>query len=61
MDNKKKGEDSKFDSPFLHSLYPDGNGPDSDLILGIENTLIKKNTNVLFEDIAGLKDAKRSL
>lgn len=42
-------------------MYPDGDGPDTDLILGIENFLVKKKVDVNFDDIAGLEDAKRAL
>ena len=56
-----KEDKRKYDSEFLYSLYPDGEGPDTDLILGIENFLMKKKVDVSFEDIAGLEDAKRAL
>lgn len=55
--DKKK----KYNSEYLYSLYPDGEGPDTDLILGLESYLIDKNTNIKFDDIAGLKDAKVAL
>lgn len=46
---------------YIYSLYPDGNGPDSDLINMIESTLISSNPGVNFNDIAGLNDAKEAL
>ena len=46
---------------YLYTLYPDGNGPDSDLINMIENNLILTNPGVSFDDIAGLRDAKEAL
>lgn len=38
--------------------YPDGHGPDSDLIKGIERDIINNNPNVKFNDIAGHERAK---
>lgn len=46
---------------YLYAVYPDGNGPDADLINMIENNLITTNPSVTFDDIAGLKDAKEAL
>jgi katanin p60 ATPase-containing subunit A1 len=46
---------------YIYSVYPDGNGPDADLINMIENNLITTNPNVTFDDIAGLQDAKEAL
>lgn len=45
----------------MYTLYPDGNGPDSDLINMIENNLILTNPSVSFDDIAGLQEAKSAL
>jgi katanin p60 ATPase-containing subunit A1 len=42
-------------------VYPNGTGPDSDLIQMLERDLIDKNPNVKFEDIAGLDDCKKCL
>jgi katanin p60 ATPase-containing subunit A1 len=46
---------------YLYSVYPDGNGPDADLINMIENNLITTNPSITFDDIAGLQDAKEAL
>lgn len=54
----KKGEEK---SGFLESVYPDGVGPDSDLILALERDMIDKNPNVSFDDIADLDEAKMLL
>ena len=45
---------NKDTSSFLHSVYPDGIGPDSDLIQMLERDVIDKNPNVSFDDIAEL-------
>lgn len=39
---------------YLESLYPNGVGPDSDLIQMLERDLVDKSPNVKFDDIAGL-------
>ena len=46
-DNKKEGK-SAF---FLHH-YPDGEGPDAELIEMVERDVMEQNPNVKFEDIA---------
>jgi len=38
----------------LYSVYPDGVGPDADLIMMLERDVIDKNPNVSFDDIADL-------
>lgn len=43
---------------FLKSCYPDGNGPDSNLIEMLEKEVISFNPDVTFEDIAELEKAK---
>ena len=48
-------------SRYLLKCYPDGNGPDADLIMMIENSVISQNPNISFDDIAGLEEAKDSL
>ena len=59
-DNKnKKGQNGKSD--FLLSRYPDGNGPDSDLIEMLEREVVDTNPNVSFDDIAELKKKKKAL
>lgn len=55
-----KGDDTKK-SKFLYHHYPDGVGPDSDLILLIEDYLMTQNPNITFDDIAGLDHAKEAL
>jgi katanin p60 ATPase-containing subunit A1 len=42
----------------LEFHYPDGVGPDVDLIQMLERDVIDKSPNVSFDDIAGLKDCK---
>ena len=53
----KNGENSEF----LLSVYPDGNGPDSDLIRMLERDVIERNPQVKFDDIADLNEAKKIL
>ena len=64
--NKKdgKGKDGKGDngkSAFLLSRYPDGNGPDAELIEMLEREVVDANPNVSFDDIAELNQAKKAL
>ena len=54
-----KGENGK--SAFLLSRYPDGNGPDSELIEMLEREVVDTNPNVSFDDIAELDQAKKAL
>ena len=49
------------DSEFMQSVYPDGQGPDADLIRMLERDVIDKNPQVSFDDIAELKEAKKIL
>lgn len=49
------------DSEFMKSVYPDGSGPDADLIKMLERDVIDKNPNVSFDDIAELAEAKKIL
>lgn len=49
----------KDKSEFLYHCYPDGKGPDEQLILMLEKEVIDKNPNIQFEDIAALDDAKQ--
>ena len=49
------------DSQFMLSVYPNGAGPDSDLIRMLERDVVEKNPNVNFEDIADLGEAKKLL
>ena len=57
--NNKKGQNRKSD--FLLSRYPDGNGPDSELIEMLEREVVDTNPNVSFNDIAELSQAKKAL
>ena len=62
-DKKKKNKetDDEEKKKFLYSIYPDGKGPDSELIQNIENYLMTTNPGVTFDDIAGLEKPKESL
>ena len=42
-------------------MYPDGIGPDADLINMLERDVVDKNPQVSFNDIAELTDAKKTL
>ena len=42
-------------------MYPDGIGPDTDLIRMIEKDMLVKNPNVEFDDIAELDETKKLL
>ena len=57
---KQSGPGEKKDS-FLYHCYPDGNGPDSDLIQMLEKDVIDRNPQVNFNDIAELDEAKKVL
>ena len=46
---------------FLYHCYPDGNGPDSELINMMEKDVVELNPCVKFEDIAELEKAKEIL
>lgn len=48
-------------SAFLYSCYPDGIGPDSELIERLEKEIVDRNPKVSFEDIADLDNAKKIL
>jgi katanin p60 ATPase-containing subunit A1 len=54
-------KDKKKADTFLEFCYPDGEGPDADLIKMLERDVVSKNPNVQFDDIAELEDAKRVL
>ena len=56
-DNKNDGNKSAF---LLH-CYPDGVGPDSELIEMLEREVVDSNPHVQFNDIAELKNAKGAL
>ena len=42
-------------------MYPNGEGPDADLIRMLERDVIDKNPQVSFDDIASLGEAKKIL
>jgi katanin p60 ATPase-containing subunit A1 len=42
-------------------MYPDGNGPDAELIEMLEREVVDTNPQVRFEDIAELDGAKKTL
>jgi katanin p60 ATPase-containing subunit A1 len=56
---KKTDPEGKY--KFLYHHYPDGNGPDSDLIRTLEDTVFTANPDVEFDSVAGLEDAKENL
>lgn len=58
---KEKEKDVSNKSSFLLHCYPDGTGPDSDLIEMLEKEVVDTNPNVKFEDIAELDNAKNTL
>jgi katanin p60 ATPase-containing subunit A1 len=53
---KKKTEEDK--KSFLKNCYPDGNGPDTDLINLLEREVVDLCPNITFDDIAELQKAK---
>jgi len=57
----ESGGGSKEESAFLLNMYPNGHGPDADLIRGLESTIFSRRTEVKFSDIAGLGDAIKLL
>lgn len=59
MVDEKGGKKDGAKSDFLTHCYPDGKGPDEQLILMLEKEVIDKNPNITFEDIAALDDAKQ--
>jgi katanin p60 ATPase-containing subunit A1 len=48
-------------SPFYQHYYPDGDGPDGNLIETLEGEVVDKNPSVSFDDIAELDSAKNIL
>ena len=57
----KKGNNTSGKSPFLLHHYPNGEGPDSDLIEMLEREVVDTNPRVSFNDIAELDGAKKTL
>jgi len=60
-DKKGKGERSKDPNSFLNFHYPDGVGPDTDLVKMLEKEVVDKAPNICFDDIAELERAKEIL
>ena len=58
-EDKKDPKEGK--SPFLLYQYPEGVGPDVELIEMVEREVLEKNPNTKFEDIAELEGAKNTL
>jgi len=46
---------------FLYHCYPNGDGPDADLIKMLERDVVNKRPNVTFDEIAELNVAKQAL
>ena len=59
--SSKNPQSSQSKSAFLLSHYPDGNGPDAELIEMLEREVVDINPNVKFDDIAELDKAKKTL
>ena len=60
--NNDKQPDPKIGkSAFYLHHYPEGEGPDGELIEMVEREVMEKNPNVKFEDIAELEGAKNTL
>lgn len=45
----------------MHHCYPDGKGPDANLITMLERDILSTNPNVKFDEIAELDEAKSLL
>ena len=59
--NNDKKDPKSGKSPFYFHHYPEGEGPDGELIEMVEREVMEKNPNVKFEDIAELEGAKNTL
>ena len=60
-DKGKKDDPKSGKSAFYLHYYPEGEGPDGELIEMVEREVMEKNPNVKFEDIAELEGAKNTL
>ena len=60
-ENQLKPESKKSPKSYLKYLYPNGNGPDSELIEYIDSEIVDTYNPVKFDDIAGLEEAKKTL
>ena len=58
---KKGSDNASGKSAFLLHHYPNGEGPDSDLIEMLEREVVDTNPRVSFNDIAELDGAKKTL
>ena len=56
---KGAGKNRADDSEFLKQVYPDGDGPDANLIKMLEREVIDRQLDVTFDDIAALDEAKK--
>jgi katanin p60 ATPase-containing subunit A1 len=54
-------KEKKEAKTYAEHVYPDGIGPDTDLINMIEKDLLVKNPCVSFDDIAELDETKKLL
>jgi len=54
----KKSDSNNEKKTFLNDRYPNGNGPDTNLIEMLEREVLDKSPNIQFEDIADLENAK---
>ena len=59
--NDKQPDPKNGKSAFYLHHYPEGEGPDGELIEMVEREVMEKNPNVKFEDIAELEGAKNTL
>ena len=57
----KLQQSNAHDLSFLYHKYPDGVGPEAEMISMLERDSVDKNPNVNFDDIAGLVECKRML
>lgn len=58
---KQNAAGPKDENSFLYHVYPDGVGPDTDLITTLERDVVEKNPQVSFDDIAELDEPKKIL
>ena len=51
-------KEDKEKNAYLYNMYPDGNGPDAELINGLQRDILESDLKISFDDIADLGDAK---
>ena len=51
-----KSDEKEKPKTYLYSVYPDGKGPDAELISSLEKEIVQKNLSITFDDIAELDD-----